>query len=511
MYTIAIVDDEKIIRDGLLNNINWEKLGFQVMGTYADGFELIEALEYGEPDVILTDMKMQHIDGMGIAKYVQENGLHSRVICLSAYQEFTLAQQSMKYGAVDYLLKPLDKAELARALERCKAELDRDCRNKDGDRNLRSFVMDQFVVDLVIGLKPDRNHLKRVAGMLWPQIDLDQSPCFLASLTLEDYASFLSEKWEKGLDDLEAKFKRVLSEVADCPIHVVFKKTDCWILLGFLGNSYAEEGSNTVVSRLAGQIGERLSAEIKWEVLRDFQNIYEINMDVLYDRTGRQNEETKKILDEQKKLMLSYIRVGNITSGYQQFQNILTEMHDADKGQYTNVVIDLLSSIKNLVYEINEKLGTSLQPLLNYNTVISLDSREKQLAYCRRIFDCLLRFAEKGGFFESDSLITLVRKYIADNVSMDISLEMVAEQFQLSSTYLSKLFHKKTGEKFSDYVLRTKMEQAILLLQNPLNKMYQVGEAVGYKTSKYFSKVFRNHTGMTPSEYREKVLFVEEA
>jgi YesN/AraC family two-component response regulator len=68
------------------------------------------------------------------------------------------------------------------------------------------------------------------------------------------------------------------------------------------------------------------------------------------------------------------------------------------------------------------------------------------------------------------------------------------------------MFKKQTGESFIQYVTRVKMEKAIELLRDPQYKTYQVSEILGYKTPRYFSRLFRTHTGMNPSEYRGKVL-----
>ena len=98
------------------------------------------------------------------------------------------------------------------------------------------------------------------------------------------------------------------------------------------------------------------------------------------------------------------------------------------------------------------------------------------------------------------------KQYVEANITTDISREETANMLYISSSYLSKIFTEKTGENFSKYVTRIKMEKAIELLGEPQYKTYQVSEYLGYKTPRYFAKLFRNHTGMNPSEYRYTVL-----
>ena len=125
MYRLIIADDEKRIRMGLKNIIDWEKLGFEVTEIFSDGQEVIEYLEYVMPDVILTDIKMNYISGIEVVKYVFEHKLPCKVVLLSGYQEFELAVQAIRYGAEDYLLKPTDVEKLEETFLKLKEKLER--------------------------------------------------------------------------------------------------------------------------------------------------------------------------------------------------------------------------------------------------------------------------------------------------------------------------------------------------------------------------------------------------
>ena len=105
-----------------------------------------------------------------------------------------------------------------------------------------------------------------------------------------------------------------------------------------------------------------------------------------------------------------------------------------------------------------------------------------------------------------NSLVGRAKSYIKENIYKDISQEEVSNHLYICSSFLSRIFKKQTVETFLQYVTKIKMEKAIELLGNPEYKTYQVGEILGYKTPKYFARLFRAHTGMNPSEYRGKVL-----
>lgn len=103
-------------------------------------------------------------------------------------------------------------------------------------------------------------------------------------------------------------------------------------------------------------------------------------------------------------------------------------------------------------------------------------------------------------------MIEKAKAYIQENIYQDISQEEIANQLFICTAYLSRLFKKETGETFTQYVTRAKIEKSIDLLKDPKYKTYQVGELLGYKTPRYFSRLFRAQTGLNPSEYRKTIL-----
>ena len=110
------------------------------------------------------------------------------------------------------------------------------------------------------------------------------------------------------------------------------------------------------------------------------------------------------------------------------------------------------------------------------------------------------------GITDHDNLIVKAQRYIQEHISQEISQEDVANALYISTSYLSRIFKQRTGESFSSFVVRAKMDRAIELLRDPRYKTYQIGEALGYNTPRYFSHLFRQQTGMRPSEYRNRIL-----
>lgn len=107
---------------------------------------------------------------------------------------------------------------------------------------------------------------------------------------------------------------------------------------------------------------------------------------------------------------------------------------------------------------------------------------------------------------EAESLINRARRYINAHYADNVSLEDVARHVSLNPVYFSRFFKEQSGTKFSEYLSRTRIEKACSLLADPTMRVYEVCESVGYRNKKHFNRLFRTHTGCTPTEFRERKL-----
>ncbi len=118
MLKVLVVEDEEMIRKGIVLTINWEALDCRVVGEAANGAEGLEAVRRVDPDLIITDLKMPQMDGIEMLRRLRESGNRTDVIILTAYDTFSYAQSALRLGAVDYLLKPFHDGDLEQAITR---------------------------------------------------------------------------------------------------------------------------------------------------------------------------------------------------------------------------------------------------------------------------------------------------------------------------------------------------------------------------------------------------------
>ncbi len=118
MLKVLIVEDEEMIRKGIVLTVDWAALDCVVVGEAANGAQGLEAARRLDPGLIITDLKMPQMDGIEMLKALRAQGCAAKVIILTAYDQFSYAQSALRLGAVDYLLKPFHDGDLENAITR---------------------------------------------------------------------------------------------------------------------------------------------------------------------------------------------------------------------------------------------------------------------------------------------------------------------------------------------------------------------------------------------------------
>lgn len=117
MLKVLVVEDEEMIRKGIVLAVDWAALDCVVVGEASNGEEALAAVERYAPSLIITDLKMPKMDGIEMLRQLRERGNRAYVIILTAYDSFSYAQSALRLGAVDFLLKPFHDGELEQAVQ----------------------------------------------------------------------------------------------------------------------------------------------------------------------------------------------------------------------------------------------------------------------------------------------------------------------------------------------------------------------------------------------------------
>ena len=126
MYTIVVADDEEELRRAIIRKIDWESIGFQVVGEAENGIEALELVERMEPDLLLTDIRMPFVSGIELARQVREVRPTTQIAFLSGFDEFSYAQQAIQYNIISYMLKPITMVGLTEELKKINRIIDKE-------------------------------------------------------------------------------------------------------------------------------------------------------------------------------------------------------------------------------------------------------------------------------------------------------------------------------------------------------------------------------------------------
>ena len=135
LYKIILVDDEEEVRDSIKRKVDWNLLGFEVIGSVNNGEEAIELTETNHVDVVLTDIKMPFMDGLTLCAKVKENYKNTKVVLYSGFDEFEFAREAVHLEAEEYLLKPISAKDLEKVFQKIKENLDREFNERRNHSN----------------------------------------------------------------------------------------------------------------------------------------------------------------------------------------------------------------------------------------------------------------------------------------------------------------------------------------------------------------------------------------
>lgn len=243
-YTVLLVDDEPEIREGIIRKLDWNKYGFEIIGSAENGKDALELAEQKQPDVVMTDVMMPFMDGLQLGEELMRKMPSVKLILFSGADDFEFVQKALQLKAVEYVLKPIDAAEFSETLVKLKAILDKEYEEKRNVENLRQHYIDsipvlreQFLTSLLDG-RIDREQLEKKCGI--GQIDLDAWGYTVGLLWIEPNQEERIKKLFRNHDD--ALVPTTLKKMADAKLPSYGKVVSCYYgdMVGIVANFYQE-------------------------------------------------------------------------------------------------------------------------------------------------------------------------------------------------------------------------------------------------------------------------------
>ena len=143
-YTVLLVDDEEEVIQVIMKKIDWEGLGFSVIGYANNGVKAFEMVEEYQPDVVMTDIKMPYVDGMELAHRIKEEFPATKLLIFTGFDEFEYAKEAVHLEVEEYLLKPVNSVELTNVFSHLKQKLDQEISEKRNVEVLQNYYLESL-------------------------------------------------------------------------------------------------------------------------------------------------------------------------------------------------------------------------------------------------------------------------------------------------------------------------------------------------------------------------------
>ena len=517
MYNLLIVDDEEIIRHGLKTIVKWEQLGFTVVGCLCDGQDAIHYMKQYPVDVILTDIKMTNISGLELSKFVYENMPHIKVVILSGYKDFDFAKQAIGYNVTDYLLKPTRVAELNGIFEKLRVSLDKESEESERMAEMLPILREEFLTEMLLGGLRDKARIGEKLKVLCLPADYDSVNCHMLRIRFQNINQFMKSTWVYGKTGFYNAVKNMFKADGYFDYYLIKHTTECYWLVAF--ERAREDGVREPLDKLIkakkAMVHATLGICLHIELCKSFNNIYEIDdpsLETYFADTQEAipqsipNRHELGMMYEKQKLLVSYVVEAKKEEAVRLLDAIFADAETMAWHTAINFFLELFLSLGNKLKSIDMDAYYASSDLFNYQSVLKLASLQELHAHGHRILHVMLNRPDSAKAKYGNVVIERAKEYINEHYAKDITLDDVADCVSLSTVYLSRYFKQITGENFINYLSKVRMEKAMELLGDSRYKVYEVSQMVGYQSIKYFSGIFRRHTGLLPSDYRRQLL-----
>jgi two-component system, response regulator YesN len=501
VYKVLIADDEKNIRLGIQAMIKREYPNLETF-IAADGQESLEMINEIDPDILITDIKMPHLDGIQLIKEIQNRGKKTALVILSGYDDFAYAKEAIKNKVQDYLLKPVNRRELFNTLNTIIEEL-------ESSNKMTYQHMDEYRASQL-------NYI-----LLNPNLQSEQIESLYQKMQINPYENgyyvgVIDPGGEiEGADFLNRINQMLAAIETDATINFL-DKDDRTIII---------TADSHVFSHLKGHLGRdryfmvTIGVSQKAEDLKELKETYEqallaLKYHFVYPRS--QVIFYEKIKEKQNLTSMPADLINKIsnmlgTDRENEIKSYLMQVMDFDVIASSN--ISYLESLNN---EINEvifkgffaKLGQeSLETFKLLNKMGNIYNFNNFHEYFHALEDLLMRIHEYNkqmkAVYSEQKYMDRAIEYVRSNYHKDLNLAVVSNYISLNYSYFSHMFKEFTGQNFVDYLKMVRIEEARKLLKETDYKVFEISEMVGYKNPKQFARVFREIEGISPKEYRE--------
>jgi two-component system, response regulator YesN len=512
MYRLLIADDEPLEREGLDLTIAKGLPDVFKIDHAENGRIAIELTEKNHYDIIFMDIKMPGIQGLEAVEVIRKKLPHAKIIIVSAYDYFSYAKAAISLGVKEYILKPAKRDHIITLLRNLLSEIEKDHQKR---------VEELYQIEMLSHFRPLTEN--ELSMMIMLNTIQDLSPNEISNLLdfkLEyGYSKVVKIDYPNRLNDSELK------RIYECIKHYMKSENNCIVSpiidgkiaifepielnrLHLIQEIEIKNAANRLVEYINKQTGFNVHCEVG-SIQRGIDGWRKSYFEALYAFNAGMDKVIEapiaskqiKITNDELLAICSAINMIDLDLSLEQFNRIydrLTLELNLDTKQLMAEIIILFNHLEQFLKQQNYHLTPFQFPDIDEPGLIKKVTDQQIIK--------LIQIISKEKETRINHFVEVAKAYIYENYRDDISLVQIANYVNLNPFYFSKMFKKKTGETFSDFMMKVRIEQAKQLMQDERLNLKEISYEVGYKDPNYFSRVFKKYTNESPKHFRNRLI-----
>ncbi len=468
MNTLLVVEDEKLIRQGIVAMIRRSSVPVEEILECRNGEEALEILRKQRVDVMFTDIRMPKMDGLTLVNKMEELSQKPVVIVLSGYDEFSYAVEMMKHGVRDYILKPIKRETIEQLLENLERELSE---TRETEEEEERCFLNQLRYLMMNAEMAEEKEWMDMESRIRRYIGNDSFRILLTSKANGERFSKCSGILLEGVEG------GVLHLLPEPEAERIMKEKDERFCLG-VGKEHRS------VMEIPEAYQEALLA----------REMAFIQKNPVEEYQKKCFEEKPELAQFQEKFILQ-VPTDRADTVLRKMRNWYFEAaHQRVSPYQLLTVTEAICKELDLFYRVPEKQEKCPRPLQYRDADLFLDAFEEWIHVYRESLK-----SQTAGKEKMEEAIS----YIRENYAKDLNMAMVSNHICMNYSLFSAAFKEHTGVNFVNYLKEIRIAEAKRLLIQTEDKITEIAKQVGFENDKHFMKSFKTACGVSPSEFRK--------
>ena len=523
MYTMLIAEDEDNIREAFVSSIDWESIGFEIIGEAQNGIEALELIEKFEPDILVSDIKMPFINGIDLVRQAREISPSMQNVFLSGYDHFEYAKEAIRFNILEYLLKPLSPEDIRTEFTNIKLKMDKkysEILNIDDQidamRELQTLRKQVLFEKLFLGyiseyqLECDYKKIQTSISII-PYADKKLCVFIVKAIdSIQDEAESLNQKrlynitkiiTEKYLPCECIQMKDSITVIVEDSVEQLNK------YIRILSKDIVMSAKRVIgIDTYFGQsnyFDALCTAKSAYSEAREsVMYIYKTDLHIIHKKDLPTENAIIDVQYDLEQIEL-LLKQGNYQEIEETVEGVFSKLikGNASKSRMHGVIFEILFLIFKVLRSFDSKYDLSELEIESFFIDKTFEEiKQEIMKLAKQVTDNISVITN----FEVNNLSQRAVKILEEEFSnAEMSLVLLSERLYCSPNYLSSMLTKHTGNSFVEILTSIRMEKAKELVETTQKKVMQIAEECGYKDQHYFSYCFKKCYSVSPLKMRE--------